>query len=233
MTSPSSDTASAPFVVFDCDGTLVDSQRGIILSVRAALEQEGLPLPSDEFIRRGVGLRLDAGLARLAPDADAETLARIVETYRNAFFEIRQSPDHQEPLYDGAADSIASLAQAGCLLGIATGKSRRGLLATLERHGLMDAFVVLKTADDGPGKPDPTILRDAILEAGAASETTVMIGDTSFDIAMARAARVYAIGVGWGYHPVEELARAGADALIEDYAELAPAVRRAMKGLIT
>ncbi len=233
MTRPSPDTEPAPFVVFDCDGTLVDSQRGIILSARAALEQEGLPIPSDEFIRRGVGLRLDAALARLAPEADAETLTRIVETYRNTFFQLRQSPDHQEPLYDGAAESVASLAQAGCLLGIATGKSRRGLLATLERHGWGDTFVVLKTADDGPGKPDPTILQDAILEAGAAPETTVMVGDTSFDIAMARAARVYAIGVGWGYHPVEELGRAGADALIEDYAELAPAVRRAMKGLIT
>ena len=206
--------------VFDCDGTLVDSQHSIIESVRRAWAVEGLEPPSDEFIRTGVGLRLDFAIPRLAPDAPGEVHDRLIERYKQAFFTIRQQPGHEEPLYPGTMEALDQLDQDGVLLAVATGKSRRGLNATLERHGLLDRFVVLKTADDGPSKPDPKILRDAIKEAGANFATTAMIGDTVFDISMACAARTHAIGVSWGYHPVDELKKAGAAAVIDRYADL-------------
>ncbi|WP_425406018.1 HAD-IA family hydrolase [Hwanghaeella sp.] len=206
--------------VFDCDGTLVDSQHSIIESVRQAWAAEGLAPPSDEFIRTGVGLRLDYAVPRLAPDSPREVHDRLIERYKQAFFELRQQPDHEEPLYPGTIQALDALEDRGVLLAIATGKSRRGLNATLERHGLTGRFVVLKTADDGPSKPDPTILRDAVKEAGAEFDTTAMIGDTVFDISMACAARTHAIGVSWGYHPVGELKKAGASVVIDHYADL-------------
>lgn len=206
--------------VFDCDGTLVDSQHSIIESVRRAWAAEGLEPPGDDFIRTGVGLRLDFAIPRLAPDAPRALHDRLIERYKEAFFTIRQQPDHEEPLYPGTREALEALDKEGVLLAVATGKSRRGLNATLDRHGLSDLFVVLKTADDGPSKPNPTILRDAVKEAGAEIDTTAMIGDTVFDISMARAARTHAIGVSWGYHPVDELKKAGAEAVIDRYAEL-------------
>lgn len=212
--------SSVKLAVFDCDGTLVDSQHSIIESVRLAWLAEGLEPPSDEFIRTGVGLRLDFAIPRLAPDSPPAVHDRLIERYKQAFFEIRQQPNHEEPLYPGTQQVLDSLDRSGVLLAIATGKSRRGLNATLDRHGLTGRFVVLKTADDGPSKPDPKILCDAVKEAGADFDTTAMIGDTVFDISMARAARTHAIGVSWGYHPVAELKKAGADAVIDHYADL-------------
>lgn len=207
-------------VVFDCDGTLVDSQRGIIASVEAAFLPEGLCVPDDEMIRTGVGLPLEVAIARLAPDADDAQIARLVARYREAFFTLRQKPDFVEPLYPGTVEVITALEEAGFLLAVATGKSRRGLRATLERHGILDRFVVLKTADDGPGKPDPSILKDAMAEAGALPGTTAMVGDTSYDILMARAARARAIGVTWGYHDAATLRKAGAETIIRRYSDL-------------
>ena len=110
------------------------------------------------------------------------------------------------------------------MLGVATGKSRRGLEATLGRHGLLDRFAILKTADDGPGKPNPDILLDAMAEAGTAPETTAVVGDTVFDMEMASGAGAAAIGVAWGYHDSEELTRAGAQRIIHAFDELMPTI---------
>ena len=109
------------------------------------------------------------------------------------------------------------LDEAGVLLGVATGKSRRGLEATLDRHGLLERFVNLKTSDDGPGKPNPTILQDAMREVGAERENTIMIGDTVYDISMAVNAQVKPIGVNWGYHATQELEAAGAAAILDRF----------------
>jgi phosphoglycolate phosphatase len=103
---------------------------------------------------------------------------------------------------------------------VATGKSRRGLLAIIERHGFEGRFVSLQTADDNPGKPHPAMLRRAIAEAGARIEDSVMIGDTSYDMQMGRSAGVRAVGVGWGYHAPEELLASGADLVVESYPRL-------------
>ena len=208
-------------VVFDCDGTLVDSQHAIIASVHEAWKAEGLTPPDDEMVRTGVGLRLDFAIPRLAPDENAAMHTRLTERYKLAFRRIRQQPDHEEPLYPGTLDALRAVEASGALLAVATGKSRRGLLATLERHGILDMFVSLKTAESGPSKPDPAILRDAIAESGAAPGTTAMVGDTVFDISMARAAGAYAVGVSWGYHPANELRRARAACVIDRFADLA------------
>ena len=118
-----------------------------------------------------------------------------------------------EPLFDGVAELIALLADAGWLLGVATGKSDRGLAHVLAAHGLTERFVTLQTADRHPSKPHPAMIEAAMTEAGASPATTVMIGDTSYDMLMAGAAGARALGVGWGYHPPEELTAAGAYAV--------------------
>ncbi len=217
-------------VVFDCDGTLVDSQHAIVSTMAAAFEAAGLPAPDAAAVRRVVGLSLESAVARLlegadgAPSADAldRQSQRLAELYRRAFHELRSDADYREPLFPGARDALAGLHALQVLLGIATGKGRRGLLATLESHGLADFFVTLQTADSAPGKPHPGMLERAMAETGSAPHDTVLVGDTVFDIEMARNAGVTAIGVSWGYHEAEELAAAGATRVIDSFSQLLP-----------
>lgn len=211
-------------VMFDFDGTLVDSQNAIVAAMSRAFEGVGLAAPEAASVRRVVGLRLEAAVGALAPDADAAAVDRLAEGYRQAFFELRSQPDHEEPLFPGARAVLEALSRTDILLGIATGKNRRGLLASLERHGLADHFVTLKTADDGPGKPNPAILELAMGELGIDPADTVMVGDTVFDIGMAMNARTGAVGVSWGYHEPAELVEAGAHRVIDSFDELLPAL---------
>jgi phosphoglycolate phosphatase len=203
--------------VFDCDGTLVDSQNAIVAAMGYACERCGVPVPAAEAVRRVVGLPLREAIARVTPDSDGAEHDRLTEHFRVAFTDIRRSGADFEPLYPGAREAIEALAGAGFLLGIATGKSRRGLVATLERHGLSGSFVTLKTVDDGPGKPRPDILLAAMAESGVRPDRTVMIGDTSYDMLMARAAGARALGVAWGYHAPAELLASGAERVAERY----------------
>mgnify|MGYP000353584117 CR=1 FL=1 len=207
-------------VVFDCDGTLVDSQHSIVEAMTFAFDSHGLPLPDPESVRRVVGLALPEAVARLMPEEAMARLDSVSKAYKDAFFDIRQRPGHEEPLYPGTREVLHALGESGAILGVATGKSRRGLQRVLEVHGLRDSFITLKTADDGPGKPNPRILLDAMAETGATPETTVMIGDTTYDIEMAVQARALSIGVAWGYHPTEELTAAGALRIATQYGEL-------------
>ena len=131
-------------VVFDCDGTLVDSQHAILACMRDAFTTHGCAAPEDERIRQVIGLSLDEAVARLA--AAGDPAEKVTEAYRRAFFDLRSRPDFHEPLFPGMVAALDSLDSAGCLLGIATGKARRGLLATLERHGLASRFVTLPVA---------------------------------------------------------------------------------------
>ncbi len=171
-----------------------------------------------------VGLPLLEAIQVLLPDSKAHVWEDIKESYQAAFFESRQNGSLQEPLYPGVKECLNSLEQEGWLLGVATGKSRRGLLATLDYHGLNSRFVVLKTADLSPGKPNPDMLLEAIVETGVEASATAMIGDTTFDMEMARNACVKAIGVSWGYHEPEELLATGAGVIVDDYAQLQPAL---------
>ena len=206
--------------VFDCDGTLVDSQHVIVASMRAAFAGEKLAAPDAEAVRRLVGLPLAEIVARLARAEDGVRHARLVDAYRENFFALRQRPDHVEPMFEGCGAALDAIEDSGWLLGIATGKTRRGLDAVLASHGLAKRFVTLQTGDLGPGKPHPAMLERALAETGVAAGDCVMIGDTTFDMEMARNAGVAGIAVAWGYHSVSELLAAGATALVERYAEL-------------
>jgi phosphoglycolate phosphatase len=216
--------AQIRLAVFDVDGTLVDSQHNILAAMTAAWRRHGLGDPEPAAVRRIIGLSLVEAVATLLPTHEASLHETIAQSYKDAFFTLRHQPDHQEPLFPGALDALASLDQAGWLLGVATGKTRRGLDAMIERHGLQNRFVTIQTADGNPGKPHPGMLLRALAEAGAEPADAVMIGDTVYDITMGRAARVATLGVTWGYHPPEELTAAGADRLVEDYADLPAAL---------
>jgi len=206
--------------VFDVDGTLIDSQHNIVASMLRACERNGIAAPSAEAIRRIIGLSLGEAVARLLPDTDPGLIPRVVEDYKLSFQELRLRADHFEPLFPGAVEALGALESQGWMLAVATGKSRRGLLLMIERHGLAGRFVSLQTADDNPGKPHPAMLRRAVAEAGVGPADAVMIGDTSYDMQMARDAGVRGIGVGWGYHAPDELIAAGADLVVDSYPRL-------------
>ncbi len=208
--------------MFDCDGTLVDSQYVIIDSMRAAFQKSCLPPPSGEAVKGIVGLSLHEAIGRLHGEGDALLIDDLVAAYKEAFFDLRASKDLHEPLFDRARETLNELTAAGYLLGVATGKSRRGLLATLESHDLAKHFVTLQTADDAPGKPHPGMLEQAMAETGADKGETVLIGDTVFDIEMALNAGVGAFGVSWGYHAADQLHAAGAHSVLDHLSELAP-----------
>lgn len=181
----------------------------------------GLAPPPRAIIRRQVGLSLAEVIRSLLPDADGALHERLVAQYRAAFFELRSAGTiGAEPLYPGIAKLLETLTTQGWQLGVATGKSDRGLAHILAHHGIARHFVTLQTADRHPSKPHPAMIEAALVEAGAAAQDAVMIGDTSFDMAMAVSAGVRAIGVGWGYHPNDELVAAGAIAVAEDVGEL-------------
>ena len=207
--------------VFDCDGTLVDSQANICRAMEAAYTGAGLAPPSRHAIRGIVGLSLVEAIAALAPDADAALHHALAADYKLAFQRMRADGALEaEPLYDGLLDALDRLAADGWLFGVATGKSDRGLAHILAHHGLAGRFVTLQTADRHPSKPHPSMLHEAMARTGADPYRTVMIGDTSYDMAMARAAGVRAVGVTWGYHREPELRSAGAHAIAHRYADL-------------
>ena len=217
-------------VMFDCDGTLVDSQEMIHYAVTAAFTRHGREAPDREAVKRIVGLPLVGAMARLWPEATPEDCETIGGYYREAFQGLRASGKVHEPLFPGVRDTLDRLTADGYLLGIATGKSRRGLKATLGLHGLLDRFAVLQTSDDAPGKPHPGMLENAMTEMGALPRETVFIGDTSFDMQMARSAGVPGVGVSWGYHPPAELEAAGAHTILNEFEGLIAALRRLEEG---
>jgi len=207
--------------IFDCDGTLVDSQGNICDAMEAAFTASGLPIPAREATRRVVGLSLVEAMRMLHPEGDGALHETLTENYRNAFFAIRSKGSVHEPLFDGITGAIDALDETGWLLGVATGKSDRGLSAVLDSHGLTARFVTLHTADRHPSKPNPSMIDACMADAGASRESSVMIGDTTFDMAMARAANVVAVGVAWGYHDTHELEAAGADVVVDSPHDLA------------
>ena len=196
--------------LFDCDGTLVDSQHNICLCMEDAFGRAGLAAPDRAATRRVVGLSLLPAIQMLVPDLHGDLHAQLAEDYKNAFHRLRGQGLIDEPLFDGIAEVIEALEADGWMLGVATGKSDRGLDLCLRQHGLRERFVTLQTADRHPSKPHPSMVREAMAEAGATPSTTIMIGDTSFDMAMGVAAGARSLGVDWGYHPGHELIAAGA-----------------------
>lgn len=207
-------------VVFDCDGTLVDSQAAICRSMAVAFATAGLPEPGRSAIRRIVGLSLPQALLELAPAAPEAQRRHALEAYKADFRAQRSEGTLEQPLYPGMAALLRRLHDAGFALGVATGMSDRGLAACLTRHGLRELFTTLQTADRHPSKPHPAMLEAALFEAAAAPGEAVLIGDTVFDIGMAHSAGVRAIGVAWGYHEPEELLAAGATGVAQSAEQL-------------
>lgn len=215
-------------VVFDMDGTLVDSHAYITDTIAAAFAALDLPLPTAEQSRQIIGLSLPVALGQLS-GLEGGPLDDLLARYRQMFHASPPSGDH-EPLFDGIADALQTLhADPQTLLGIATGKGQRGVDRILNLHGLADFFATSQTPDTNPSKPHPQMLYSAGQETGIPMQRTLMIGDTTFDMEMARAAGALAIGVSWGYHEVSDLRRAGAHIVLDNAGELVGAIDELVK----
>jgi phosphoglycolate phosphatase len=203
-------------VILDCDGTLVDSQNGICAAMTHAFSGLGLEAPSRAATLAIIGLSLPEAFAALAPGHHDDVRAALAQRYRTAFLDLRRDPALHEPLFEGVGAVIEAFgAREDVVLGIATGKSRRGVDRLFEREGWAGRFHTVQTADDHPSKPHPAMILAAMAEAGVGPERAVMVGDTTFDVEMALAAGVGALGVAWGYHPPQDLREAGAHGVIE------------------
>ena len=199
--------------IFDCDGTLVDSGATIYRALGVAFARHGLVLPRPEISRKVIGLSLTDAMAALLPDEPPERHLAVAEDYKRAFWELRAAGEVEEPLFDGVIGLLDALEEEGWLLAVATGKSDRGLRHCLEQHDIHARFVSLQTADRHPSKPHPSMVEQAIADAGAAPRSSIVVGDTSFDMAMAVNAGATGIGAAWGYHDARELMDAGAVAV--------------------
>lgn len=187
-------------VMFDVDGTLVDSQAEILSAMQMAFDQMGFPMPPRPAVLATVGLSLDAAFNTLIPDAPPADISKIAAAYKTAYFENRMA-GARPVLFDGIDGVLRTLTQQDdILLGVATGKSRRGITALFDMYDWHDLFVTVQVSDDHPSKPNPSMLRSALAETGVDAHCAVMIGDTEFDMQMARAAGLHALGVSWGYH---------------------------------
>jgi phosphoglycolate phosphatase len=216
--------------IFDCDGTLVDSGATIYAALAAAFEGNGFELPPPEVSRRVIGLSLTEAMAALLPEASAQEHVKLSDDYKRAFQQLRAAGRVEEPLFDGVIELLDALEAEGWLLAVATGKSDRGLRHCLESHGIHARFVSLQTADRHPSKPHPSMVEQAIADAGAAPGSTIVVGDTSYDMAMAAAAGAAPIGAAWGYHEAEELFEAGAVAVAEQPLDVLSLVRSHVHG---
>ena len=211
-------------VIFDCDGTLVDSADEIIKNMRFTFESIGVAWPGPEATRACIGLSLPQTMARLHPQGSDELHEELSEGYRNSFYrQAEGAAKTPQVFFAGALEAIEHLrGRDDVLLAIATGKSQRGVTRMLENADIpRNAFISVQTADDAPSKPHPAMVLQAMDEAGGiASKDTVMIGDASFDIEMARAAGVWALGVSWGYHHVDALLQSGAHKIMNNFSEM-------------
>ena len=203
-------------IVFDWDGTLMNSTAVIAASIQAACRDLGLAIPGDETARHVIGLGLVQALRHAVPDTPEAMYEPLVERYRHHFL----AQDREIPLFGGARETIAELHDAGYRLGVATGKSRKGLERALESTGLKQYFHATRTADMTFSKPDPAMLFELMDELAVSAERALMIGDTTHDVQMAQNAGVDAVAVGYGAHPPAQLQELNPLALMKDFAEL-------------
>jgi phosphoglycolate phosphatase len=216
--------------IFDCDGTLVDSCATITAALKASFERNGIPVPPPSVSRRVIGLSLTEAVAALRPDADRSEHHQLAEDYKTAFMGLRAAGQVEEPLFDGVIDLLDSLEADGWMLAVATGKSDRGLKHCLDSHGIHARFVSLQTADRHPSKPHPSMVDQAMADAGALPQMTIVVGDTSFDMAMAVNAGATGIGAAWGYHEADDLMEAGAVAVARQPSDVLELIREHVDG---
>jgi phosphoglycolate phosphatase len=213
------DLNSFRLLVFDWDGTLMDSIGTIVACTQAAVRELELGDLPAERIRGTIGLGLREAIESLSPGCDERLFGRILESYRKHWHETyRDLP----LLFAGTRELLRDLAAEGYLLAVATGKSRRGLDYALEQTGLRDLFQATRTADEAFSKPHPKMLLDVLDELGVSPRDAVMIGDTTYDLEMARSARTHAVGVCSGGHGREELLRLEPLACLDQVVDLAP-----------
>jgi len=214
-------------VVFDMDGTLLDTQSLITEHMATTFRTMGLAEPTPEQSRRVIGLALPVALARLAQTDDSVLIDGLVETYRSHYRASVLTNEGREGLFPGALEALQRLnARDDVVLGIATGKGLNGVHRLLALHGVSNYFSTLQTPDHNPSKPHPGMLQSAMRETGADPDRTVMIGDTTFDIDMGVAAGCKTIGVTWGYHEPRELIASGATTMIDRFDQLDGAIRQ-------
>lgn len=212
-------------IIFDVDGTLVDSQNTILHGLAVGFEAAGLPMPDRKTALSIVGRSLEEAFADLVGPDHLDKVGLMADAYRASKVARREQGLDQDPLYPGALEAIERLyRQDDILLGIATGKAMRGVRHMQDVHGLHGKFVTIQTADTSPSKPHPDMILRAMAETGAEPARTLMIGDTGFDMAMAREAGAHALGVTWGYHDHSRLRAEGAEQVIESFQELDGAV---------
>lgn len=204
--------------IWDMDGTIVDSRDVIQTAMCRAFDTCGLPEPQYDDIRKTIGLGLEEVCRALAPDY--HDIPGLAVAYKEAFVLRRAEEDFKEPLYDGAIETLERLANDGWLIGMATGKSHRGIRAIFEMHPLEQYFDTIWCADDGPGKPYPFMLEQAMDALGCAPHQSLIIGDAIHDIAMGRNAGIHTMGVAWGFGEAHELEAAGAHEVHRDFESL-------------
>lgn len=210
-------------VIFDLDGTLIDSVALIVETVTNAFAAVNEPVPDEKAIRSISGITAREAMGILSPGASEERVDILMQSYRTHYRS--HAGVVREPLFKGALEALDRLqADPKTILAVATGKGYNGAVTLLERHGIIGRFHSIQTPDHNRGKPDPQMIDTAITKAGASRAQTVMIGDTVHDMRMARAAKVQAIGVTWGYHEKAELLAEGADIVIDDFADLDGAI---------
>ncbi|RDE09778.1 HAD-IA family hydrolase [Pelagibacterium lacus] len=221
-------TPEPRLIMFDMDGTLIDSGALIAEHMAATFRDHGLPEPTRAMSYSIIGLTLELAMETLA-GCDAETAILMAGTYRRHYRAMLAEGQRHEPLYDGALSALARLrAQDHSILGIATGKGLEGVNRILALHAIADHFVTLQTPDHNPSKPHPGMILRACAQTGIDPEATVMVGDTSFDMQLGQAAGAKTVGVTWGYHARVALEEAGAHIIIEDYADLDDAIEKVL-----
>ncbi len=203
-------------VLFDCDGTLVDSARLIHEVMARTFVDFKHKRPDIASTKSIIGLTLDIAIARMLGRAhvDDEAVAMMAH-YKTIYTDVRDEPGMDTPLFDGIRPLVDTLVSRGdaLVIGAVTGKSRRGLTQILEMHGFAPHFVVSRTADDCPSKPHPAMVTECCEETGISAHDTIVIGDAIYDMQMAKSAGATAIGVSWGYAAIEDLLASGADAI--------------------
>jgi phosphoglycolate phosphatase len=209
-------------VLFDCDGTLVDSANVIHTCMERTFADFDFDRPPLEHTKSIIGLTLDIAIARMLDRPVDDEVAAMTGRYKEHFMLHRQNGGALEPVYDGITALIAELSERDdVILGVVTGKSRRGLNAILEHHQMTHSFFTTRTADDCPSKPHPAMVLECCTEAGIDADRTIVIGDAIYDMQMAASAGACGIGVSWGYAPVESLVTAGADHIVHRADEIA------------
>jgi phosphoglycolate phosphatase len=212
-----SSTKKYKLVIFDWDGTLMDSSDRIVSSMQSAAVLCSQPKPTAEAVKNIIGLSLDVSVARLFGQADADTQQSIVFNYKDQYVNHDLTPT---PMFDGAIDLLNTLKGEGYQLAVATGKGRPGLQNVLTKSGTAHYFVCTRTGDEAESKPSPDMLQQILTEMGLEAKEAVMIGDTEFDLGMAKAIGMDRIGVSFGVHERERLMLQGPLVVVDSLGEL-------------